>query len=133
MAFSDTAKAQPPNWQLHEVLRHIDLMTADEEQYEDDEPHPSEHIIEQAHRIVQAMADLGIRSFPKTYVATYYGEIDLTWKTVRNLMRVIIKPTGEIQLYHQANYRESARGESRTITVTDAQAIADRMRWLLQS
>jgi hypothetical protein len=131
--FGDTAKAQRPDrQQLHEVLEHLDLTLADGDQYQDDEPHPPEHVIEQARRIVQAMADLGIRSFPKTYVATYYGEIDLTWKTVRNLMRVIIKPNGEIHLYHQANYRESGRGESRQITLADVQSIADRMNWLFQ-
>jgi hypothetical protein len=126
----DTAKGPLPDWQLHEVLKHIDLTLADADQNQDDEPHPPENAVEQAHRIVRAVADLGIQSFPKTYVATYYGEIDLTWKTFRKLMRVIIKPNGEMQLYHQPNYRDSARGESCPITLLEAKAVADRMRWL---
>jgi hypothetical protein len=112
------------------VVRRLDEIITDEDQYELDEARPSEKTVRTARKLLRSMANVGYQSFPKTYISIYYGEIAISWKTDRNLVRLTFHPDGAIELYRQADYRESARGESIQVTVDDKQQVAAYIRWL---
>jgi hypothetical protein len=76
------------------------------------------------------MGDVGYQNLPKTYISVYYGEIAVSWKTDRNLVRLTFGSNGNIELYRQADYRDSARGEAIQVTVEDNERVADYIRWL---
>ena len=65
------------------IVKRIDLIIADEDQYELDEKSPSQQTIQAARKLLRSMADVGYNNLPKTYVSIYYGEITVTWKTER--------------------------------------------------
>jgi len=76
------------------------------------------------------MDSVGYSSLPKTYISVHYGEIAITWKTDKNLVRLTFRPHGSIELYRQADYPNSARGEKIPVTVEDNERVAEYIRWL---
>jgi len=115
-----------------EILNRLDAVVADDDQYQQDEQRPSEATLNLAKQLIQAVEKSGVTEFPRTYVAVYYGEIDITWKTRRDLARLMVKPNGEVELYRQPDYPSSPRGESIPITTADSARIAEQIEWLLR-
>jgi hypothetical protein len=112
------------------VLRRLDELINDNDQYEGDESPPSQATIRTTRSLLRSMAHVGYPNLPRTYISIYYGEISISWKTDRNLVRLTFRPDGSIELYRQADYRDSARGESMQVTVHDNQQVAAYIRWL---
>lgn len=112
------------------IIERLDEVIADEDQYELDELPPSQTTIDAVKRLLRSMADVGYNNLPKTYISLYHGEIAVTWKTDRNLVRLTFRPNGSIELYRQPNYRDSARGESIPVTVEDNERVAEYIHWL---
>lgn len=113
------------------VLRRLDEVVNDADQYEVDEQPPTPETIWAVRSLLLSMARMGYyQNLPKTYISVYYGEIAITWKTARNLVRVTFRPDNHIELYRQEDYRDSARGESIRITVDDTQQVDAYIRWL---
>lgn len=85
------------------VVKSLDLIVTDDDQYETDEPRPSQETIQVARKLLRSMAEVGYNNLPKTYISVYYGEIAVTWKTEQNLDRLTFSPNGTIELYRQAD------------------------------
>jgi hypothetical protein len=115
---------------IHSVIRHIEEVVSDSDQYGDDEAPPSEDVVRTAKQSILSIAELGYNALPKTYVSVYYGELAITWKTETNLVRLTFRPDGHIQIYKQANYKISARGETVTVTPRDSTLVARDLAWL---
>jgi hypothetical protein len=112
------------------ILERIRSVIEDEDQYADDEPAPSDETVALAEQLIRTIESVGVDEFPKTYISVYYGEIDITWKTAKDLVRLMVKPGDRIELYQQPNYPDSPRGESTVITMLDAATVADRIERL---
>jgi hypothetical protein len=112
------------------ALVRLEHIIADRDQYELDERPPSQNTIEAVRKLLRSMAHVGYDTLPKTSISVYYGEISVTWKTDQNLVRITFRPDGSIELYRQADYRDSARGESIPVTVEDNERVAEYIRWL---
>ena len=112
------------------ILERIRSVIEDEDQYADDEPAPSDETVALAEQLIRTIESVGVDEFPKTYISVYYGEIDITWKTAKDLVRLMVKPGDRIELYQQPNYPDSPRGESTVITMLDAATVADQIERL---
>jgi hypothetical protein len=112
------------------ILRRLDTVLNDQEQYETDETPPARQTVMAARNLLRSMSRVGYENLPKTYISVYYGEIAISWKTDRNLVRLTFRPNGTIELYRQADYRDSARGEATPVTVDDNEQVAAYIRWL---
>lgn len=112
------------------ILHRIDTIVADDDQYQQDEVRPSGEIVDLAKKLIYAAEEAGVTRFPKTYVSVYYGEVDITWKTDRNMVRLIVRPNHTIELYRQRDYHLSPKGEFVPITVQDGARIAEQIHWL---
>jgi len=112
------------------ISQRIDAAVADDDQYQQDEARPSGEIADLAKRLIYATEKAGVTRFPKTYVSVYYGEIDITWKTDRNMVRLIIRPNRTIELYRQRDYHLSPKGAFVPITIQDGGRIAEQIDWL---
>ena len=112
------------------ILERIRSVIEDEDQYADDEPAPSDETVALAEQLIRTIESVGVDEFPKTYISVYYGEIDITWKTAKDLVRLMVKPGDRIELYQQPNYPNSPRGESTVITMLDAATVADQIERL---
>ena len=89
-AFDTAILNQTLTESMQTVLRHIDNSITDENQYQEDEQKPDALTATTAKSLVEAAAAAGVREFPRTYISVYYGEIDITWKTDRKLVRLIV-------------------------------------------
>lgn len=114
--------------QTSNAFRHIDEVVQDEDQYQIDEPRPSEHVVNSAKKLIKDLELAGVTSLPKTYVSVYYGELDITWKTERRLVRLAFRDHGRAHMYYQDDYQHSTRGSS--APVDDISAVVERLHWL---
>ena len=87
-----TLCGSPPQSMMERIRAHI----SDPDNYEEGEPRPSMATLRRLETLVQDTRRINPGIFVRTpKISTFYGEIDLTWDTMRQMVRVIAHPNDQ--------------------------------------
>ena len=107
----------------------IDSAVLDDDNYEEDEPRPSDAAVQELKDLIGGVENAGVE-VPVPTITTYYGEVDATWRSHNRTLRLVSYSDGKPPLlYFQADNREAlTRGE--TICPATIEALQDKLQWL---
>jgi hypothetical protein len=114
------------------IAAKIDAIVVDSDRYEPGEPRPTQETIAKAKGLIQSAERNGSK-FPKSEIAVYFGEIDITWRVANRLLRLIVfaDPVKNALLYFQTDKGEAlTRGESIDVN-NEGKDLSQQLTWLL--
>lgn len=108
------------------LIRQIDRIVSNDDQYGDGEPQPAAEVVKTLKRLI---TEAGVATFPPTEVGLFYGEVSLTWRRNTRLLRLVVRPSGEALVYFQVDGGATlTRGQ--TAPIASGAELKARLEWL---